>query len=246
MLVLAAIGGGAFFVASSVVSVRLLLLAWRTRGLPELLIGSGLLVLGAIGYPISIAIQAAGDSPALQTGLALLHALLQTLGQGAIVLFTWRVFRPDAGWARALVVSFFAGLAALAGWQAASSGWTHFAATQSGPWEHLAAFTLFSLGWAGVEALLYHRKLVRRLALGLADVVATNRMALWSISILSAFLISATVSALRAAGHALDPRAVGIVLGPLGLVSAGSMWLAFLPPHRYLHWVKARSIPGGV
>jgi hypothetical protein len=241
MLVLAAIGGAAFFVASSVVSVRLLLLARRTRALPELLIGSGLLVLGAIGYPISIAVQATGDAPALQTTLAVLHALLQTLGQGSIAVFTWRVFRADAGWARALVVAFFAGLAALAAWQTASPGWAAFAAKQSGPWQFLAAFTLFSLGWAGAEALLYQRKLVRRLALGLADAVSADRMRLWSISILSAFLISATVSVFRAAGHALDPRAMGILLGPLGLISAGTMWLAFLPPERYLRWVAARA-----
>ena len=241
MLVLAAIGGGAFFVASSVVSVRLLLLARRTRALPELLIGSGLLVLGAIGYPLAIAVQATADAPALQTGLSVMHALFQTLGQGAIAVFTWRVFRPDAGWARGLVIGFFAGLAALAAWQTANPGWAVFAATQSGPWQYLAAFTLFSLGWAGAEALLYQRKLVRRLALGLADAVSADRIRLWSISILAAFLISATVSAFRAAGHALDPRAMGILLGPLGLVSAGTMWLAFLPPERYLRWVAARA-----
>jgi hypothetical protein len=241
MLVLAAIGGGAFFVASSVVSVRLLLLARRTRGLPELLIGAGLLVLGAIGYPLAIAVRASGDAPALQTGLTVLHALLQTLGQGAIAVFTWRVFRADADWARALVYAFFAGLAALAAWQSAGPGWPTFAATQAGPWAWLSVFTLLSLGWAGAEALLYHRKLVRRLALGLADAVAADRMRLWSISILSAFLISATVSAFRAFGHALDPKAMGVVLGPLGLLSAGTMWLAFLPPDRYLHWIEARA-----
>lgn len=241
MVVLAAIGGGAFFLVSSVVSVRLLLLARRTRALPELLIGTGLLVLGALGYPLAIAVPASADAPALQTGLALLHAALQTLGQGAIAVFTWRVFRPGAGWARAVVGLFFAGLAALAAGQSAGPGWTRFAATQSGPWAYLALFTLFSLGWAGVEALLYHRKLVRRLALGLADAAAADRMQLWAIAILSAFAISATVSAFRAAGHPLDPSALGIVLGPLGLLSAGSMWLAFLPPERYVRWVEARG-----
>jgi hypothetical protein len=49
------------------------------------------------------------------------------------------------------------------------------------------------------------------------------------------------VSVFRAAGHALDPRAMGILLGPLGLISAGTMWLAFLPPERYLRWVAARA-----
>ena len=239
MAMLAAVGGGAFVLASTVVSVRLLLLARRTRGLPELLIGLGLLVLGAVGYPITLAIRMLGDAPGLQTGLTVLHAALQFVGQGAIVLFTFRVFRPEAGWARGVVAAYFAGLGALALWQSLASDWSVFAATQAGPWAYLSGFTLFALGWAGVEALVYHRKLVRRLALGLADAVSADRMRLWSISILSAFLISATVSALRAAGHAMDPRAMGIVLGPLGLVSAGTMWLAFVPPHWYLRRVEA-------
>jgi hypothetical protein len=243
MALLAGIGGGAFVLVSTVVSVRLLLLARRTRGLPELLIGLGLLVLGAVGYPLTLAIRMLGEAPALQTGLAVLHAALQFVGQGAIVLFTLRVFRPDAGWARGLVLAFFAGLGALALWQGLASDWSVFAATQVGPWENLFVFSLFSLGWAGAEALLYHRKLVRRLALGLADAVAADRMRLWSISILSAFAISAIVSALRLAGHAMDPRAMGVVLGPLGLLSAGTMWLAFLPPHWYLRRVAARG-PG--
>jgi len=243
MLVLAAIGGGAFFLASTVVSLRLLWLARRTRALPELLIGSGLLVLGSIGYPLAIAVEATADAPALQTALSVSHALLQTIGEGAITVFTWRVFRADADWARGLVFAFFGGIATLGLWQALTPGWSVFAASKAGPWAFLPVFTLFSLGWAGSEALLYHRKLVRRLALGLADAAATNRMWLWSVSILSAFAISALVTALRATGHEMDPRAMGIVLGPLGLVSAGSMWLAFLPPHRYLRWIESQS-PG--
>jgi hypothetical protein len=241
LVALAALGGGAFFVASCVVSVRLLLLARRTRGLPEALVGTGLLLLGAIGYPLAIAVPMSAAQPWLQTTFMVTHAVLQTLGLGAIVLFTWRVFRPDAGWARALVGASFCGVGALAAWQSAGPGWASFAATQKGPWVYLAAFTLFSLGWAGTEALLYHRKLVLRMALGLADAVSADRMRLWSISILSAFAISATVTALRAAGHAVDPRAMGVFLGPLGILSAGSMWLAFVPPAAYLRWIAARA-----
>jgi hypothetical protein len=241
LVALTAIGGGAFFLASWVVSVRLLWLARRTRGLPELLVATGLLLLGAIGYPLAIAVPMSADSPSLQTGFMVTHALLQALGQGAIATFTWRVFRPDARWARALVGACFAGMAGLAAWQSVGPGWPSFAATQQGPWSFLSVFTLIALGWAGVEALLYHRKLVLRLSLGLADAVATDRMRLWSISILTAFTISALVSGMRAAGHTLDPREMGIFLGPLGIVSAGSMWLAFLPPAGYLRWVEARA-----
>jgi hypothetical protein len=244
MVVLAAIGGGAFVLVSTVVSIRLMLLARRTRGLPELLIGFGLLVLGAVGYPIAIAIDRSAGQPEFQTGLSIVHAVLQTLGQGSIVVFTWRVFRRDVGWAHALVASFFGGLALLFTWQSLGVGWTEFAATKAGPWRHLSFFTLVSLGWAGTEALVYHRKLVRRMALGLADVVATDRIRLWAISILAAFAISATVLALRETGHEMSPDAMGIILGPLGLVSAGSMWLAFLPPRSYLRWIATHSTRG--
>src|SRR4030095_15627117 len=124
MLVLAALGGGAFFLASTIVSIRLLLLARRTRALPELLIGFGLLVLGAIGF------EATAGTPALQTALSVAHALLQTLGEGSIAVFTWRVFRPDAGWAHGLVLGFFGGLAVLATCQIVGPGWAAFAAHQ--------------------------------------------------------------------------------------------------------------------
>jgi hypothetical protein len=241
LVALTALGGGAFFVASWVVSVRLLLLARRTRGLPEALVATGLLLLGAIGYPLAIAVPMSAEQPSLQTAFMIAHALLQALGQGAIATFTWRVFRPDVGWARALVGGCLCGMAGLAAWQTAGAGWHSFAVTQQGPWSYLSVFTLIALGWAGAEALLYHRKLALRLALGLADAVSADRIRLWSISILSAFAISALVSGMRAAGHTLDPREMGIFLGPLGIVSAGSMWLAFLPPARYLRWVEART-----
>jgi hypothetical protein len=241
LVALTAIGGGAFFVASWVVSVRLLWLARRTRGLPETLVATGLLLLGAIGYPLAIAVPLSGERPSLQTAFMVTHALLQALGQGAIATFTWRVFRPDVRWASALVGGCFCGMAALAAWQTAGPGWASFAVTQKGPWSFLSVFTLIALGWGGLEALLYHRKLVLRLALGLADAAATDRVRLWSISILSAFAISALVSGMRAAGHTLDPREMGIFLGPLGILSAGSMWLAFLPPAGYLRWVEARA-----
>ena len=34
------------------------------------------------------------------------------------------------------------------------------------------------------------------------------------------------------------------VVGPLGVASAVAMWLAFLPPQRYVNWVLARAGAG--
>ena len=183
------------------VSLRLLLLARRTRALPELLIGFGLLVLGSIGYPIAIAVETTGDTPTLQTRVQRGARPAPDARPGRH--HRVHVARVPArhGWARALVYRVLRGRRALAAAQVAAPGWAAFAASKTGPWQHLPFFTLFSLFWAGGEAMLYHRKLVRRLALGLADAVATNRMCALVASILSAFAISAIVSAMRMLGH---------------------------------------------
>jgi len=33
----------------------------------------------------------------------------------------------------------------------------------------------------------------------------------------------------------------GLFVGPLGVLSAAAMWLAFIPPQRYLDWVLAHA-----
>jgi hypothetical protein len=162
------------------------------------------------------------------------------LGQGAIAVFNWRVFRSGEPWAGALVAGFVATLVGLFLWQSAGPGWSAFAATQGGPWGYLPACSLFVLAWAGAESLAYWTKLRKRLALGLADAVTTDRLKLWAIAMLAAFTTSLLASGLRAVGFELTATLTGLIVGPLGLVSASAMWLAFLPPERYLRWLVAR------
>ena len=69
MQLLAALGGGAFVLVSLVLSTRLLLLASRTRQLPELLVGLVLLLLGGVGYPLSTAGRFLDPSSALAFAL---------------------------------------------------------------------------------------------------------------------------------------------------------------------------------
>ena len=97
MLIVAAIGGGAFVVASLIVSLRLPALARRTSELPELLIGLGLLLMGGIGYPLNTAARLLGDSPSLQTALFVVHALLGSVSASSL----WLAFMPPErypGW----------------------------------------------------------------------------------------------------------------------------------------------------
>jgi hypothetical protein len=244
MLLVAAVGGGAFVVASLVVSVRLLALARRTRQLPEFLIGLGLLLMGGVGYPLFTVARLLGDAPSLQASLHAGHALLSLMGQSAIAVFTWRVFRSDAAWARAAVVVFATTMAGLLLWQTVAPGWRVLAASDRGPWTYLPIWTLFVLAWAGIESLLYHAKLRKRFLLGLVDAATTDRLRLWSIAMLAAFATSFLAWALRALGIEMTPTLTGLIVGPLGIVSACAMWLAFLPPDRYLHWVLARAGAG--
>ena len=52
MASLAALGGGAFVLASLIVGARLMLLARRTRHFPEFAMGFGLFGMGGVGYPL--------------------------------------------------------------------------------------------------------------------------------------------------------------------------------------------------
>lgn len=236
----------------AVVGERLLRLSRRTRQLPEQAIGLGLVLITVIGAPMS----AAGRLPALVStplgdglfGLGLASALG---GIALLFVFTWRVFRPDAEWAKGVV-----GLAALA----ACIDWLGLVlASQRGqtldeilphtrPWS-LAIVGLVALAfvWSSAESLRYHARLRRRLALGLADPVVVNRFLLWGISGVATVVMLGMIVACILAGQAplRDPLPM-TAIAAAGNVASASWYLAFLPPPGYLRWVRRRAtiLPG--
>jgi hypothetical protein len=241
LLVVAAIGGGAFVLGSLVVGGRLLWLARRTRELPEALIGLSLLLLGGLAYPLHSVWEALDALPGLQLALCVLHALLNLVGQCAQVFFAWLVFRRHDAWAAGICAAYTAALVLLFLWQAWTPGWGAFVREGAGPWGYLMFPILFSLGWMTFEPLAYHAKLEKRLALGLADPVTADRLRLWGLASLCALLTTFIGFALRQAGVSMTMEVTGLFVGPLGVLSAGLMWLAFIPPRRYLDWVLARA-----
>jgi hypothetical protein len=94
-----------YIITSLFVGIRLLTVARRTRGVPEFIVGMGFLMVGGSGYPLSAisgyGVKIVGEVlfPAYAVG----H-VVTILGIFCFVLFTWKSFRPQAGWARALVV----------------------------------------------------------------------------------------------------------------------------------------------
>jgi hypothetical protein len=241
---LAALGGLAFVLASILLGVRLLLLARRTRELPELCIGLAMLLMGGLGYPLIIAARMALRLPGpARVGVMEFAVLLMAVGILAVGVFNWQVFRPAERWPLGALVAAALSMLVCLLVQAHDPGMEAAAFHNQG-----LGFRLFLLhsalasGWGAAESLITWSRLRRRLRLGLADPVVAERVLLWAVASLAAAIISATSTI---AGF-LDINFAATTFGaavtaPLGLIAAGSMWLAFLPPAGYLRWVRERA-----
>ena len=221
-------------VADAVVGGRLLLLSRRTRRLPEFALGSSVLLLGGVGYPLAIAArQGAGGAESASTLLAAALAI-QNLACLAMAVSVWLTFRRDATAARFACVAVAALL--FGSWiaQALGVGFALAAGGSAAYWLGFAGRVLPFL-WSALESWRYHGMLRRRLAIGLADPAVTDRFRLWAIC------ASAVTAAFAVFGLAVV-RGLDVATSPLvlastslaGLVSGVALWLAFLAPHWYL------------
>jgi hypothetical protein len=242
MQLLSAVSTLAFVVISAVVGVRLLRLAGRSHAVPELALGLAFALVGGIGYPIGLVSVLPGLPEPAARGLFLLAQLATGVGSAAVFVFTRQVFRPEASWAGAIVRIAALGLAVQTAFgveRALVGDPAQFAVPDLG-FSARQAITAFSYGWTALEAFRYRALLVRRLALGLAEVEVANRFLLWAIAGSGAFAGSATMSlvSLQGALPWEDPLALSAV-GLGGLVAAVCTALAFMPPRAYLDWVRA-------
>lgn len=229
-----------------VVGVRLLRLARRTRGLPELSLGLGECLLAGAVPPLFVMPQVLSEPEALVRAASLLGHLAYTVGCAVMVLFTWRVFRPDEGWARALVLGAVGVLGAAGALGMARAFLAPSAAELRDP--QTAAFLLMEwvsvvgFVWTAVEAFRHHGRLRRQRALGLADPLVVNRVLLWGLVGLGGVAaagapVLAGLLGVNVATHA--PTRLVCALGTLA--SSAFVQLAFLPPAGYLRWVRERA-----
>lgn len=240
---IAAAGGGAFVLVSLVVGVRLLALAARTRELPELAMGLGLLLLGGVGYPLLETIEHS-HALSLDRRVALLGTQMgcHVIGTTAFTFFVARVFRRGSPLPLALTALVLAAIVGLVLLQIQVAGMAAFVREGTGPWRVHAAVSLLPLVWGGLESARWRRMLRRRLALGLADPVVADRFRLWSVGMFAAAGVAALSTGLELAGLSLTGSTVGsLVVAVGGLVSATSLWLAFVPPRSYLRRLAART-----
>jgi hypothetical protein len=222
------------------VGTKLLLLARRTRGFAELVVGFSLLVLAAVSWPLTLVASASPDELVLRAARAG-ASVTMALGWSGVFLFTWRVFRPGPGWARTLAglgiaAELGAGLAgavrALALDDAAALG----GRSPSGLVLLTGAQLVYA--WTALESFRYRALLRRRIPLGLADPLVADRFALWGwTGVFAGGSIAPATWALLTGG---DPASQlsHLVVGLCGLACSGVLYLAFLPPAAYVRFVR--------
>jgi hypothetical protein len=226
-----------------VIGIRLLVLWSRTRRLPELLIACGILGIGPVGLFLSLVSFSSVDTLPALASVSLAASLLSiAVGALAAAVFNWRVFRPDVHAMRFVIGILAALFLGSLVHEAVTSGFADPTAIASGFRVH----TLLSTGillWGAAESLRYYAMMRRRLKLGLADPLVTNRFLLWGLGIGAAGLGSAiSMTAVLATGqHMLELSWVTASNSLHGFTSAVLMWVAFIPPGFYRRFVDSRA-----
>jgi hypothetical protein len=235
-----------FIAVGFAVGVRLMALARRTGGVAELTLGVGLFLIVGVGYPVILIGLTMAQSSLGTTARALmiLASALMNVGWMGVWIFTWRVFRPDAGLAR------LAACAAIAGLAAAFAVRAHdvLGAPDLAAVNQVGAGTLgtpllamASYLWTAAEAFRYTLLLRRRAAIGLGDPVVANRFFLWGcVGVTSTLsLLPSLIRQLQ--GYAgLEPTSQ-LLSALAGLGCTVSLYLAFLPPKAYVAWLRGEG-----
>jgi hypothetical protein len=228
--------------ACALVGARLLALACRTRKLPELAFGAGFLLLGVLGQPLAVLGRSPlAGSPELAGLLLAVGLAAQSVGCLSLDAGTWRVFRADSRWAAATVVGVGAVFAASLAGHGLTVGFAGGADRGAFYWVGLLARG-GSFAWCAVEAMLYHRRMRRRLRLGLGDPVVANRFLLWGIAALGLVAAFLTFVAAKLAGvnAATSPPFLATSFA-VALVCSVAMWLAFFAPEAWTRRIAARA-----
>lgn len=232
---------------STLVGGRLLLISRRTRGFPEFVLGLSLVGITGVGFPIVLLTELRATlGPHLTLAADLVGSFVVAFSFAGFYVFTWRVFRPRAGWATATTAVGSATMLVATG----ATVWLAIGTTTSeekylavrGPEIVLFASAAMGFLWSAVEAFPCYIRLRRRCAIGLAQPVVANRVLLWGLTGLAASGGLGILTALRLldVNYLSAPVALFTIAGCGFLVSA-LLSLAFLPPPAYLRWIEATS-----
>jgi hypothetical protein len=231
----------------------MLLLARTTRKLPEFCVGVGLFAFSLAQVSrLAFGAFAARLGPEFAFGVYTLMQLGFAVAQLGLCLFTLIAFGADSRWRWALL----SGLVFLN--LLSRSIMVHAAAPQllgggaslapTAFWDPaaVASFAL-AFGWMALESLRYHALLRRRMALGLADPVVTNRFFVWGAGTGVTCILVLMLMVLYIQGHTLMTHslAASLVVTLCGIAYTVVPWLTFVPPAAYVRLVRRRAVRSG-
>jgi hypothetical protein len=225
------------------VGSRMLLLARRTRELPELALGTACLSIALGGVCLCPILYFAGSWP---EGAVFATVIASSVANGvacsAVCLLTWRVFRPGRFWAASAWATVSLALSAAIVVQILRGDvvphWALRPENHVFMWLRVAAFL-----WAGLEGLRYAGMMRRRAHLGLGDAVVASQLRLWGVAGVTISLMLVFWALAPHLGYAsvVDWPAGMFLANTLGLLAAGSLYLAFLAPRAWPRWIDERT-----
>lgn len=234
---------------SLTVGARLLMLARRTRELPEWALGISLTLTMGVAYPGMVLLEAdLGWSVDVERALMVFFNAALNIGFFMLYVFTARVFRPKAGWPLCLLATAAAAFL-LHLWLVTGALYStddvevvRLELTRYG----LLALVTAAAGyaWSGIESASHWLRLRRRERLGLVDPVLCDRMGLWAILAGSSVAgsIATAIYLLRGIDVLASPSAM-LITSITGLAQGLFLWLTFLPPAAYIAFVRGRAAP---
>lgn len=233
-----------YTIAGTAVAIRLLRLSKRTGGAPERIIGTGLLSFSLFCQPLLVVASGGfGHLPLWGHRLVMTGALLSSaICVLCLYLFCWRVFRPEAAWARLAVAA-----GSLVTLVVSVGLWLQppvYADQPTNPlWMALSSFNYVAcFVWAGAESSVYYLRLRRRAGVGLGDPELQNRFGVWGATMLCGASLSLVIGVVSLMGLriGIDPLP-SLCVAASGLINSAGWWLSFAPPATYLGWVRSRA-----
>jgi hypothetical protein len=225
------------------VGSRMLLLARRTRKLPELALGTASLSIALGGVLLCPILYFADSWP---EGAVFATAIASSVANGvacsAVCLLTWRVFRPGRFWAASAWATVSLTLSAAIVVQILRGDvvphWALRPENHVFMWARVGAFL-----WAGLEGLRYAGMMRRRARVGLGDAAVASQIRLWGVAGATISLMLVFWTLAPHLGHAsiVDWPAGMFLANALGIVAACSLYLAFLAPLAWPRWIEKRT-----
>jgi hypothetical protein len=237
-----------YTVASGVVGVRLLMRASRSRGVPELLAGLSYICAPALGYPLAI-VSSSLTNRAVAVPMYVTGEVLLVAGCCCFLVFTVKVFRPGARWALVMatigsLILIYSGVGIIHSFLSYDNT-LEITAHAHTPLSAMVGVLLLSYVWTALEGFRYWRMMRKRMALGLADPVVTNRFLLWTLSGLTSTAWISFSALMLAIGENLARNPANVTVTCLGgVANTVLLVLIFMPPAAYSRWVERSARAG--